>query len=243
MIDLAQRFAAADPATTPPDAPLPDEALALLDRVMTPRAPRPSTAAAERPSAIPRGLRLPRLAIGILIPAIVLAGLGMLGLGWFAVNGFGPGPTEATAEPSAAPSLVQEEFTSEGALVAASEAIITASTLDLGILDDSGARYYIATVRVISAAKGPYAPGDELEIAFPDPGPDDADWPPGLRRGEKALLFLRYDVPAANAGLINPTQGSYLLLSTGTGPKPVGHPENPLTLDPTFLERMGLRVS
>lgn len=240
MIDLAQRFAAADPATTPPDAPLPDEALALLDRVMTPRAPRPPSAAAGRPSSIPRRLRLPRLTIGILIPAIVLAGLGMLGLGWFAFNGFGPGPTEATAEPSAAPSLVQEQFTSEGALVAASDAIITATTLDLSILDDEDGRYYIATVQVISAARGGFDPGEQIEVAFPFLAPDEV-WPPGLERGGKVLLFLRFGGPGGAGSLVNPTQGSYRLTDTSSVPE--AHPENPLALDDTFLKRMGLRAS
>lgn len=237
MIDVAQRFATADPATTPPDAPLPEEALALLDRVMTPRAPHAPVGAGRPVPARPRPFRLSSLTI--LVPALVLVTVAAMGWGWFSFGG-GQAVGNAEATPSPAPPLEWGEFTTEGALVAASEAIVTATTVDLGILDDGGLRYYIATVQVISAAKGAYDPGTQLEVAFPDPGPDEESWPPGLNRGETALLFLTYDATAANASLISPTQGSYRLTDSSSGPEP--HPGNPLILDDTFLDRMNLRT-
>lgn len=233
MIDFAERFATADPASTPSDAPLPDEALALLDRVMTPRPPLATAAAPHAPKR-PSRFRLPGLAILVPALALVLVTLAAIG-GWLAF-----GPVTATTEASPAPALEWGEYTSEGALVAESEAIVTATTLDLGILDDGGLRYYVATVQVSSAAKGPFTPGTQVEVAFPDRGAGEADWPPGLKRGEQALLFLRYQdgTTVVEAELINPTQGSYRLTDTSSVPEP--HPENPLILDDTFLDRMGL---
>lgn len=236
MIDFAQRFATADPATTPPDAPLPEDALALLDRVMTPRAPHATARSGQPAPKRPNQFRLSGLTI--LVPALVLITLAAMGWGWFNFGG-GQALGNAEATPSPAPPLEWGEFTTEGALVAASDAIVTATTADLSILDDGGARYYIATVRVISAAKGPHEPGTQLEVAFPDPGPDQESWPPGLNRGQTALLFLR-NGPIATADLINPTQGSYRLTDTSSIPEP--HPGNLLILDDTFLDRMDLRA-
>ena len=234
MIDFAQRFATADPASTPSDAPLPDEALALLDRVMTPRPPLPTAATPPVPPGPrrPSRFRIPGLAI--VVPALVLGLVTLAAMaGWFAFS-----PATTTTQASPAPALEWGEYTSEGALVAESEAIVTATTLDLGILDDGGLRYYVATVRVNSAATGPFAPGTQLEVAFPDPEPGEADWPPGLKRGERALLFLRTQDALLGSDLVNPTQGSYRLTDTSSVPEP--HPENPLILDDTFLDRMGL---
>lgn len=251
MLDLTQRFAAADPATTPPDGPLPDEALALLDRVMTPRPPA-GTPDWTRPVPAPRRRsRLPRMAIGILVPVLVATALAAAAWGWLSFLGRPAPMPEATPAPSSTARAAWIGYATEQDLIAASDAILTASTLSVGAVEHNDESFYVATVRVISATKGPFAAGQYLHVAFPDPGSGEVDeygdlvatglWPPGLQPGDTALLFLRLDsVAGAEASLVTPLQGSYQVGAFGTLAE---SPENPVFLDDTFLERMGLKAA
>lgn len=236
MLDLAQRFAAADPASTPPDAPLPDEALALLDRVMTPRAPR---AAVGRP-VLPRPSRwrMPRLAIAFLVPALLLATLAAMGwFGWFL--GRPAAEPMPTATPAASPSPAWSAFTTERELVEASDAILVADTIGTGTIELNGESYWLADVRVLRAGKGGFTAGETLRVTWP--ASEGGSWPGALEVGNRALLFLTTPGAAGtDASLVNPAEGSYLLVDDLPDPIPDG--ESTLELDAGFLDRMGLRV-
>lgn len=238
MLDLAQRFAAADPATTPPDAPLPDEALALLDRVMTPRAPR---VAAGRPPALPRPprWRMPRLAIAFVVPALLLATLAAMGwFGWF----LGRPAAEPMATPAPAlPSPSWSAFTTERELVEASDAILVADTIRTGTIELNGASYWLADVQVLRAGKGGFTAGETLRVTWPAPEGQEGSWPGALEVGSRALLFLTTPGEAGtDASLVNPAEGSYLLIDGFPDPIPEGG--SALELDAGFLDRMGLSI-
>lgn len=231
MRDFAQRLAAANPATTPRDAPLTEDALALLDQVMVPRT------AASATYLPPRRSRMPRLAIGILVPAILLTVLAVMIRGCSAAVPLPAGAPAATASASAA----WVGFTSEDELVAASDAIVIADTVGVGEIQQNGQPYHVATVRVVSAGKGGFTSGDYLQVGFPDPTQEfGVMWPTALDPGAKVLLFLTTPgVEGADASLVNLIQGSYLITDD---PAPVAAPQNPLELDSGFLERMGLKI-
>lgn len=238
MRDFAERFAAADPARTPANAPLPEEALALLDRVMTPRIQSPAGSGRLRTRS--RRPRWGRVAVGIVAPVLVLTAL-VMARG--CSSALGPWPLgAATATASAVPSPVSGEFTSEDDLVAAADAIVVAETVSVSSAAQDGQSYWLATVRVQSAARGEFKPGDSLQVAFVDQSAQLGHfWPAGLDPNQRALLFLTTPgVAGADAQLVSPTQGSYLIQD---GAMPSASDANPLTLDPDFLARMGLTVA
>ena len=236
MLDFAQRFAAADPATTPPDAPLSDEALALLDRVLTPRAAQPVTGL---PTVRPRRPRwqLPRLGIAILVPALLVATLAAMGWGLF--NGIGMPAPAATmpAEPSPVP--YWDELTTEDELVASSDAILVADTIGSEYIEAGDEQYLVATVRVVSTGKGDFEPGQYLQVAFPM-WPDDYSSENLDNSGNRVLLFLTTPgVAKTHADPVNPAQGSYDIVDEETL---IPGPWNPVELSPDFLKRMHIRL-
>ncbi|MGC3955951.1 MAG: hypothetical protein QM804_17180 [Propionicimonas sp.] len=237
MLDFAQRFAAADPATTPLDAPLSDDALALLDRVMTPRAAQP----AAKPPALPRPPRwqLPRLAIAIAIPALILATLAAMGWGWFGLFSRSTGELTATPAPGwAEPSA--PAFASEQELVAASDAILVADTIGTGTLELNGLRHWLATVKVVSVGKGDFEPGEILQVTWPAPE-DSGLWPAALEMGNRGLLFLTTPgAPGTSADLVDPLEGTYLIDDSYPDPIPEGG--SSLDVGAGFLDRLGIRI-
>lgn len=243
MLDFAQRFAAADPATTPPDAPLPDEALALLDRVMVPRGPLPQTVLPPAPKRR-RQWQLPRLGPGILVPVLALTMLAALGGLLFP---WSPRPTAPEPTPMPAPSSSWHEFTTEQELVAASDAILVADAIGLEYVEVDGELYRLATVRVVSSGKGDLTGKEYLQITYPEPTAELADSPDALSMGGGTRVLLFLTTPGrigADAELVNPVQGVFEVFDDDFHGEAVLSPGpwNPLELGPDFLKRMGIRL-
>ncbi|MFT4229478.1 MAG: hypothetical protein QM602_04235 [Microbacterium sp.] len=218
MDNIAILLAEADPATTPRDAPLPQEALDLLARIVA--TPTSDTADDRAPAARGRQawFRAPRLAIGASVAAVLLI------VAVFAVSQLSPfrGVQNATDYPW---------YGTVSQLVDASDAIVVGRVLSEREEVIDGIDYSVVTVQVDAVAQGHLRPGESVDVKYPL----SESTPVGLKPGDTTILFLAVHADSP-ASLLNPVQASYLITDGGIDT----NPDNPIRLSRDILDQLGI---
>ncbi|MFV0372941.1 hypothetical protein [Microbacterium sp.] len=219
MDDLAAVFTRADPARTPQDAPLPAEALSLLEQIVTTPITQADTAQ-EVTSSSPTGsrFRLPRLLISVGAVVAVFAVIVI-----FAVS--------QLRAPSEGNTADYPWFETDTQLFDAADAVIAGDVLSEREELIDGIDYTVVTIEVSASASGGLRQGDIVEVKYPMFD----STPVGLEPGSRAVLFLAlYD--DAPASLLNPVQASYLVTDVGVETSS----ENPIVLSDELLDQLGI---
>ena len=229
MDEIAALIAQADPARTAREAPVPREADVLLREVLaTPRRPERRHGKAGR---MPASHRPQRLAL--------LAGAGaMVLIAGLVVSVWKPAETPGTftISHSAPPIADYPWYATEDELIAASDAILRGEVLserEAQIDGIDGVDYTVVTVKVETVAKGPLKPDEQVDVKYPSVT---EPTPVGLEPGDHVVLFLAL-FPGAPASLVNPAQGSYVLVEGKTAQAAA---ENPIRLSDNLLSQLGV---